>query len=282
MARDNPSNPFTQDPNHTSKDVQMPISKARVVSAKGHPEQNGFHSVRIRVYGDESTYLAPVLMPIPGCVWVPDEGTDVAVMFNQADKPWVIGSWYALDRVEDGNVDLPDYEPGDLRLGNNTGSSVTVYQDGHIGIITDGHERVDIDNQSAAVYLSEDYDAPPNGYTKIPFDAVEEDREDLFRPATNDIEIRADGLHRITTSAEVPTPGQNNTYSLGIFVNGTIEKRISRQSATNERMSIQVTTEQRLETDDIVDVRFRNESGQTRTILGSQVTTDLSIRRAGI
>jgi hypothetical protein len=260
----------------------MPISKARVVSAKGYPDQNGFHSVRIRVYGDESTYLAPVLMPMPGCVWIPDEGTDVAVMFNQADKPWVIGSWYALDRVEDDDVDLPDYEPGDLRLGNSTGSSVTVHHDGHISLITDDTERVDIDNQSAAVYLSTDYSASSNGYTKIPFDAVEEDREGLFRPATNDIQIHANGLHRITTSVEVPTPGQNNTYSLGIFVNGTIEKRISRQSSVNEQMSIQVTTEQRLETDDIVDVRFRNESGQARTVRGSQVTTDFSIRRAGI
>lgn len=282
MAQNNPTNPFTRDPNHTSKDVQMPISKARVVSAKGHPDLNGFHSVRIRVYSDNATYLSPVITPMPGSTWIPPVGTDVAVLFTQSDKPWVIGSWYALDRVEDGEVDLPAYEPGDIRLGNDSGSSVTVYRDGHIGIHTAGTERVDVDHQSVSVYLDTDYDAPSNGYTKIPFDVVEDDKENLFRPSTSDVQVKSDGLHRLTTSIEIPTPGQSKSYSLAIFVNGVEEKRVSRQSTVNEPMSIQVTTEKRLNVDDIIDVRFRNESGTTRTVLGSSTTTEFTVRRAGI
>jgi len=132
MARNNSSNPYTQDPAHTQKDVQMAVSKARVVASKGHPDKNGFHTVRIRVYGDDATYVAPVTTPMFGCVWVPKAGTDVAVMFDEADKPWIIGSWYAIDRVEDGDVDLPDYDPGDIRIGNESDSHVTVKDDGRV------------------------------------------------------------------------------------------------------------------------------------------------------
>lgn len=132
MARTNPTNPYTRDKNHTSKDVQMPISKARVIDANGMPEEDGFHVVRIRVYGEQSNYHAPVLTPMPGAVWVPPIGTDVAVLFTQEGKPWVIGSWYALDRHEDGDVQIPDYEPGDMRLGNQSDSHITIKSGGGI------------------------------------------------------------------------------------------------------------------------------------------------------
>lgn len=283
MARDNPTNPFTQDPQHTSKDVQMPISKARVMASKGMPDGNGYHSVRIRVYGDQSTYVAPVVTPMPGSVWVPKEGTDVAVLFDTSDKPWVIGAWYAFDRVEDGDVFMPDYEPGDIRIGNHTESHVTVHDDGHISVVTPDNERVDIDHQSAAVYLSNDYDVPDgNTYYKIPFDTVEADDEQLFQPATNDIKVKADGLHDLTASVEIPSPKQNNLYTIAIFVNGTEEKRVSRQSANNEPMSVQVTTMERLDAGDVVDIRLRQNSNGDRTVLGSDKTTEFDVRRAGI
>jgi len=146
MTKKNPSNPFTNDPSHTQKDVQMAVSKAKVVSAKGHPEKNGFHTVRIQAYTDDATYVAPVLTPTPGSVWVPPEGSDVAVIFDQADKPWVIGSWYAIDRAaEEGDVDLPAYEPGDLRLGNTTGAHVTVDASGNVHIQSSDNGSVFID-----------------------------------------------------------------------------------------------------------------------------------------
>lgn len=144
MAKNNPSNPYTSDASHTQREVQMPIQKARVVSAKSKDER-GFHTVRITVYGDNAPYDAPVLTPIIGSTWVPKEGSDVAVVFGADDKPWVVGSWYAADRVEDGNVDLPSYNPGDLRLGNESGAHVTVEADGDVRIESNSDGDVYID-----------------------------------------------------------------------------------------------------------------------------------------
>jgi len=283
MARNNPSNPYTRDPAHTAKDVPLPVQKAKVMAAGDHPEDDAFHTVKIRVYGDQAPYIAPVLTPVIGSVWIPKEGQDVAVIFGDSNKPWVIGAWYPLDRVEDGEIDLPDYEEGDVRLGNESGSGVTVHNDGHISIMTDGTERVDIDHQSASIFLNTNYSLPgDNSYYKIPFNMIEDDKEQLFNASNNSIVTKADGLHRISASMEVPTPGQNNEYSIAVFVNGTERKRVSNQSAVNEPLSIQVQTQIRLDPEDEIDIRAKNNSGTNRTVLGSPVTTEFNVRRAGI
>jgi hypothetical protein len=67
-------------------------------------------------------------------VWLPEEGDDVAVLFSKEGKPWVVGSWYAADRLESGNVELPEYEEGDLRVGNSAGSHVTLKSNGDVEI----------------------------------------------------------------------------------------------------------------------------------------------------
>lgn len=283
MAQENPSNPNTQDPNHTSKDVQMPIAKARVLDAHGMPNENGFHSIRIRVYADNAPYIAPVLSPMPGSVWVPPEGSDVAVLFDQSDKPWVIGSWYALDRVEDGTVDLPDYEPGDIRLGNPSGSHVTVKNDGVIKVATDSTKRVDIDHHSASVSLEGENQTIASGNTDIiEFDTVEENPEGIWDQSTYQMVAKANGLHRFTASVALPNPGQNNDYTISIYVNGTEQKRITRQSAVNEELGIQVATMERLDIGDAIDIRVTNGSGQSRDILANDATTEFDFRRAGI
>jgi len=121
MAKDNPTNPYTSDPTDRQKDIQMPIAKGEVIEAYAHPEGNGFHTVRVQMAKDNTAFVAPVLTPTIGSVWVPKEGTDVAVLFDDADKPWVIGSWYPIDRVRNEEVEIPQYEPGDIRLGNESG-----------------------------------------------------------------------------------------------------------------------------------------------------------------
>jgi hypothetical protein len=283
MAQDNPTNPFTQDPNHTSKDVQMPIQKARVLSAKGHPQQNGFHTVRIRVYGDEAPYLAPVVTPMPGSVWVPKEGTDVAVMFTQSGKPWVIGSWYALDRIEDGEVDLPEYEPGDIRVGNHTGSYVTVRDNGAIKIETGGLEPIDIDHQSGSVRMSTDQTIPGDDtYTLVNFDTVQDDPEDLFNTSTHSFTVLHAGQHRVEATVEVASAGQNNLYTVGMFADDTLVKRKRRQSVVNEPMSINVSTTRLFADDTDIDIRMRQDSGSNKIIDSSNVATEFTIERHGI
>jgi hypothetical protein len=134
MGRGNTTNPHDTDPNRVRKQTPLPVQKARVVDASGMPDDNGFHTVRIKVYGDDAPYDAPVITPMHGSVWVPEPDTDVAVIFAEADKPWVVGAWYAVDRIDSGEVDLPDYEPGDIRVGNSTGAHVTVTKDGNVRI----------------------------------------------------------------------------------------------------------------------------------------------------
>jgi len=187
MARNNPSNPYTRDPAHTAKDVPLPVQKAKVMAAGDHPEDDAFHTVKIRIYGDNAPYIAPVLTPVPGSVWIPEEGTDVAVIFGDSNKPWVIGSWYALDRVEDGEVDLPDYEEGDIRFGNSTGSHVTVDSEGGVTIGTaEGDFVVDGSKIKKSKYIDEDaQDAVGNILSSdFTYDDVNDFIDLSFDPAT--------------------------------------------------------------------------------------------------
>lgn len=149
MGKENPSNPFSNDPSQTRKDLPMPISKAKVESAKDSTE--GFHTVTIRVYGDSSPYVAPVIPFSIGSAWIPKPNTDVAVMFGANDKPWVIGPWYALDRVEDGEVSMPDYEPGEVIIGNEAGR-IKIDNDGEI-YINDRKKYSDEDAQDAVAAM---------------------------------------------------------------------------------------------------------------------------------
>ena len=144
MTTKNPSNPYSSDANHTSKEVQMPISKARVVDVKDSVD-NGFHTVRIKVYGDGTSYVAPVITPVIGSVVVPKKGDDVAVVFDSADDAWVIGSWYAVDRVDNDDINLPEYEEGDVRIGNDSGSHITIKNNGDILIDSNNNSDVIID-----------------------------------------------------------------------------------------------------------------------------------------
>jgi len=146
MAEDNPSNPHTRDPEATRRDMPKAITKAKVLGAKEHPSEQGYHVVTVQeIYDDKSVHEAAVITPMFGSVWVPPKGTTVALMFGPSDKPWVIGSYYPIDRVEEGNVDLPAYEAGDIRIGNKSGSHITITKSGDIEITTNDNSDVYID-----------------------------------------------------------------------------------------------------------------------------------------
>lgn len=287
MAKNNPSNPFSRDEVATQREMPTPVQKAKVVGVEDHPDENGYHTVRIRVYGepDSQYFRAPVVVPHKGDVTIPERGDDVLVMFGPNDKPWIIGFWYALDRAQDDldTIEVPEYDEGDRIIGNGSGSFVKIAEDGHIEIVTEGNQRVDIDYQSAASALTTDFDVPGDDtYYQIPYDSAEDNVEGIFDASTGKMTTLADGLYRTTASLEFPTPGQNNSYTLAIFVNGNEEKRTSRQSSVNEPMSVQVQTSKRLNPEDTVEIRVKQDSGTTRTVLGDRVTTEFNIRRVGI
>lgn len=283
MARNNPSNPFTQDPAHTQKEVQLPVQKAKVMAAEDHPEENAFHTIRIRVYGDQATHRAPVIAPMFGSVWIPKEGQDVAVIYGDSDKPYVIGVWYPLDRVEDGEALLPDYEAGDIRLGNETGSHVTVRDNGNIHIETGGFEPVNIHHQSASVRMSADQIIPGNDtYSVVEFDTTEDDPEELFDPTEHTLTVRHGGQHRVETTVEIQSAGQNNRYTVALFADDEVIKRKNQQSAVNEQLSTSVATTRTFDDDTELSVRMRQDSGSGKTINSENVATEFSIERHGI
>lgn len=235
------------------------------------------HTVRVNPRGDNAPVIAPVLTPTYGSQTLPQAGERVMLLYVAENTPICLGSIYLLDGVQP-----PNGENGDLILGNDSGSAMTVHEDGRISLITDEKQPIDIDNQSASVYLGTDYSVPDNGYTKVPFDVVKSDAEELFRPDTHDFQTSVYGLYGISASVEIPSAGQNNSYTLAIFVNNEEKKRVTRQSAVNAPLSVQVTASEYLDTGDIIDIRIENNSSSNKTITGSDLTTDFNIRREGI
>jgi len=237
------------------------------------------HSVRVNPRGDNAPTVAPVLTPMYGMQMLPQEKERVTLLYITENVPVVIGGVYLAD-----GPNPPQADEGDAVFGNESGSAVTVHEDGHISVVTEGRQAVDIDHQSASVSLEGANQTIAAGDTDIiQFDTVEEDLEDIWN-LDNDYKMtaRADGLHRLTASVALPSPGQNNIYEIRIFVNNVEEKRVTRQSAVNEEMSLQVTTMERLETGDKVDIRVTNNSGASREILADDITTEFDFRRAGI
>lgn len=144
MTKKNPSNPFSNDDARTKRDVPPPLAKARVTSAIGSAD-GGFHTVTVSIYGDDSPQQAMVLPTSIGSVHVPKSGQDVAVLFASNEKPWVIAPWYAVNRVQNGEIDLPDYEPGEHVLGNDTGAEVRIDNNGDIHLNSGPNGSVYID-----------------------------------------------------------------------------------------------------------------------------------------
>lgn len=294
MARDNPSNPYSTDESKTQRQVQRPIKKARVMDAGEHPYGHGFHVVRVKIYGEDGTHLSPVLAPMHGSVWVPKVGQDVAVMHGASDKPWVVGAWYATDRVQRaGGVELPNYVPGDIRVGNESGSHATVHDDGHISVITDANERLDTDHHSARASTSNG--TVTNSYSKISFSEDYND-EGMF-DGTDTMEILADGEHRIEASYDIEVGGyyeeviavdtENNDdntirtgwlYDIAIFKNGSLYEVEHQHSVADKAISVDISLIDRFDAGDTLDIRAKQDSNQNRTITHAR----FSIRREGI
>lgn len=281
MTKQNVSNPFSRDETATQADVQQPIQRARVIDVDKHPD-TGYHKVDVVTHTEASPYTAHVLAPVIGCVWVPKEGQDVQVMFDAAEQPWVLGAWYPRDRVDEGSfIELPDYEPGDIRLGNDSGSHVTVYDDGVIDIKTDGQQEVNIDHQTALLHLSSDYTiTTTDNYEQLPFDLIDDDGEGL--KDGNGFTVKAGGFHRIQLDIEIEAGGQGNLYTAAVFVNGVEEKRKIIQSTQNAPVSVDVNTLKDLNKGDTVTAQVKKDGSSDRIVTSNQAATAFHIQRSGI
>lgn len=130
MGKSNPLNPHSRDEGETKRDVPMPFSKGVVESVDGSVD-SGFHTATVRIYNEGGTQIMPVLPISIGSAWVPKPGTNVVVIFGSGDKPYVVGPWYSIEQMEDRNA-LPEYEPGEMVIGNGSGGSIRIDNDGNI------------------------------------------------------------------------------------------------------------------------------------------------------
>lgn len=198
MVKKNPSNPFSEDEGETKQNSPLPISKARVETV--NPKDNGGrHTAFVREYGSRSPKLATVLSPAYGDVAVPEEGSDVAIMYGNKDKPWIIGHWYAIDRVEDKDIDLPDYEEGDRVVSNGTRQELHITNDGKIQL---GYQP--------------DYDLPPFNYIEIDEKdiLVSADEELTIRSLNNDINVSSGGSIELQSGG---TPVDKTTHATSMY-----------------------------------------------------------------
>lgn len=277
------------DEEQVRKAVPMPVQKAKVIQVPDHSheegEARGYHQVYVKLYYDQSQERATVLTGKQGDVSLPEEGEDVYVLFGAADKPLVLGSFYPVDdEYGDPNLEnVPEYSEGDRIIGNGSGSYFGIRDDGSIEILTEGTKPVNIHFQASVTYLGTDQTvAGDDTYYIVQYDTKESDPEDLFDTSTHEFTPRHDGWYEAEASCEIPAAGQNNRYTLAIFVNGTLEKRKSRQSAVNQELSLDVKLNKELEADDVVDARIKQDSGSSKTIAGLSETTEFTIERKGI
>lgn len=270
----NNSNPFDLDHEQVrNKGTDNDVVRATVLDVL--PD---IHSVRVNPRGDNAPVVAPVLTPKYGMHVLPGEGERVTLLYITENVPVVVGGVYLAD-----GQDPPEAEEGDVIFGNGTGSEITIHQDGHITIETSQRERIDIDNQSAAAYLDTDQAiAGDENYHIVEFDTEEDDTEELFDPTTHSYTLMHGGRYEVNTTIEIPLPGQNNRYTLGIFVNDTLAKRKSRQSVVNEPLSLDCEMNQRLDPEDEIDVRLLHDRGSDSTVAGTQVSNGFNIERKGI
>jgi hypothetical protein len=262
----------------------LPIQKAKVIRTPSHPTENGYHQVYVKLYYDDSRQRAIVTMGKQGDVSIPEEGEDVFVLFGAADKPVVIDSFYPVDdEFGNKNENVPDYEPGDRIIGNSSGSHLAIRNDGTIEIVTDENQAVNIDRQSAIAHITTTQSIPgDDNYYVVEFDTEEDDKEDLFDPSTHDMTLKHGGAYDVDASVTFQTPGQNNRYTIAIYVNGQQEKRRSLQSSVNAEISPTISMERRLDAGDVVDIRIRHDGGGSRDLEGSKEASEFAIKRNGI
>jgi hypothetical protein len=280
MAKDNALNPKSRDPNETKNDLPRGLTKARVLHVPSHSDEDGFHTVRIKLYGTGEVFDANVLMPMAGCVWIPEEGNDVVVLFAEGGRPWVIGSWYAQDRVREGAIDLPSYENGDIRLGNGSGSYLEIGRDGYITLRTEDDQSVDIDHHTSAAYLNTVQTIQSNGNTIVELDTERYDNEDLFDPSTHTFTVKEDGLYGLRGKVRTENPGQNNVIEVYIEASdGQTLIQNSTQTSINAAVGVETTGFRELEAG--TEIKLYVNHNKSSTIDLATDLTEMSIARQG-
>jgi len=126
--KNNPANPSDINKGEVRDVSPKSFERARVLAVQDSDE--GAHTATIKLYDSGSQTTAPVLTSAFGDVSLPKVNTDVMVLFGENEEELILGSWYPADRVARGQIDLPEYQAGDRVVGNGSGSTVHIEEDG--------------------------------------------------------------------------------------------------------------------------------------------------------
>jgi len=275
----NPTNPADINKGEIRTVSPKSFEKARVLEVQS--SDTGVHTATIKLYDSGSQTTAPVLTPAYGDVALPEEDTDVFVLFGENDEELILGSWYPADRVLRGQIQLPDYDAGDRVVGNATKSQLHIHADGTIDIDTEGTKPLNTDHQSFSVYLQGQQSVSGKSEERVEFDAEKHNEEGIYDFTAHEAVLLNSGLYRLTVTIEIGDAGQNNLYTARIYRNGSVIKRIFRQSAVNEPLTMQFDTSEPLDAGDSIYVTLENGSNAPRNINGNDIGTEFEMRRHG-
>lgn len=275
----NPANPADINKGEIRSVAPKAFEKARVLAVQDSTE--GIHTATIKLYSSGSQTTAPVLTSAFGDVSLPSVNTDVMVLFGENDEELIIGSWYPADRIARGEINIPDYNAGDRVVGNGSGSYLRIHDDGTIDLRTVGTKPLNTDHQSFSVYRSGGQTIPANAESRVEFNAVSHNEEEIYDTTSFEATMLNDGEYEIKSTVEVDDAGQNNLYTLRIYNSGTVIKRFYKQSATNEPLTLRVSTNEMINAGDTIYVTLENKSGSQRTVNGGQAGTEFDLVRIG-
>lgn len=132
----NNSNPFDLNREAVrNKGYQQDVVRAEVLEVLP-----ASHAVRVKPRGEAIPIIAPVLTLMEGSYTLPKEGQRVLLLYVTDNTPVVIGSMYLSDGVQP-----PDLDKQDIRIGNGSGSHITIESNGDVRIQSNDDSSVYID-----------------------------------------------------------------------------------------------------------------------------------------
>jgi len=275
----NPSNPADVNKGEVRQVSPKSFEKARVIELRDRDE--GFHTAVVKLYDSGGQTTAPVLTQAYGDVALPEENTDVMVMFGERGEEIIIGSWYPIDRVLENQIQLAEYNAGDRIVGNGTASYLRIHSDGTVDLKTDDDSPINIDHQSFSAYLSGTQTIGNNSEAKIQFNEVRNNAEGMFDTATHEATVLDGGIFRATGTAEIQNAGQNKQYVLRIRNQDGVIKRLYAQSTNKAPLTLQISTTIDLDANDTVWLTIENRSSSSREVNGGQIGSEFEMRRLG-
>lgn len=158
---------YDSTPSHTQSPAALAgLEVMDVTGAREHKLGDSIsHHVEVQSNFFKESMVAPVAVTQVGDIYIPQEGDRVLVGYRSSGQPIVLGTHY------NGGYTLPEYKPGERRIGHPASNAfIRLKQNGEVRI--ESHEEAVIlfrDNGSVAMTDKEGYgiEAQNNGEVHI-------------------------------------------------------------------------------------------------------------------